>query len=122
MYWNSCRLSKLNAEQKCDIAAREIEELRDEIDKSKEDAEKVVDNHKAVMEEADIALAEIKKAMYEFNRDIVQGAVNDRTKKVMAEKAQRYFEEKIRQRVSHQTNVWKVFGCLYGKFKPKIIL
>ena len=53
------------------------------------------------MEEADIALAEIKKAMYEFNRDIVQGAVNDRTKKVMAEKVQRYFEEKIRQRVSH---------------------
>ncbi|EDV25978.1 Coiled-coil domain-containing protein 113 [Trichoplax sp. H2] len=92
------RLSKLNAEQKCDIAAREIEELRDEIDKSKEDAEKVVDNHKAVMEEADIALAEIKKAMYEYNRDIVQGAVNDRTKKVMAEKVQRYFEEKIRQR------------------------
>ena len=28
------------------------------------------------MEEADIRLSEVKKAQYEFNRDIVNGAVN----------------------------------------------
>lgn len=28
------------------------------------------------MEEADIHIAETKKALYEFNRDIVQGSVN----------------------------------------------
>ena len=28
------------------------------------------------MEEADIRFAEVKKAQYEFNRDIVSGAVN----------------------------------------------
>ena len=28
------------------------------------------------MEEADIRYAEVKKAQYEFNRDIVNGAVN----------------------------------------------
>ena len=28
------------------------------------------------MEEADIRLSEVKKAQYEFNRDIVTGAVN----------------------------------------------
>lgn len=31
---------------------------------------------KAVMEEADIRSAEIKKASYEFERDVVKGAVN----------------------------------------------
>ena len=31
---------------------------------------------KAVMEEADIRSAEVKKASYEFERDIVKGAVN----------------------------------------------
>lgn len=31
---------------------------------------------KAVMEEADIGSAEIKKASYEFERDVVKGAVN----------------------------------------------
>ena len=41
---------KLNAEQKCDIAQREIEELREEIDKLKEDAEKILDTYKVVMD------------------------------------------------------------------------
>lgn len=30
----------------------------------------------AVMEEADVRYTEVKKAQYEFNRDIVNGAVN----------------------------------------------
>ena len=37
---------RLTAEQKCDIAQREIEELREEIDKLKEDSEKVLDTYK----------------------------------------------------------------------------
>ena len=37
---------RLNAEQKCDIAQREIEELREEIDNLKEDSEKVLDTYK----------------------------------------------------------------------------
>ena len=35
---------KLSAEQKCDIATRELEELRESIEKMKEDAEKKLDN------------------------------------------------------------------------------
>lgn len=108
----SFRHLKLSAEQKCDIAQRELEELRDEIEKLKDESEKILDNfrvsHKvvdviylkensdefcyshgvicnnyfcvfycqAVMEEADIRSAEVKKASYEFERDIVKGAVN----------------------------------------------
>ena len=37
---------KLTAEQKCDIAQREIEELRDDIGKLKEESEKIVDTYK----------------------------------------------------------------------------
>ena len=40
------RLLKLTAEQKCDIAQREIEELRDEIDRLNEESEKVLDTYK----------------------------------------------------------------------------
>lgn len=39
---------KLTAEQKCDIAQREIEELREEIERLKEDSEKVLDTYKVV--------------------------------------------------------------------------
>lgn len=92
------RHMKLTAEQKCDIAQRELEELREDIDKLKEESEKILDNYKAIMEEADIRNAEIRKTSYEFNRDIVQGAVNQRTGKVIAERSSRYFEDKLRAR------------------------
>ena len=35
---------KLNAEQKCDIAQRELEELRDDIEKRRDESEKILDN------------------------------------------------------------------------------
>lgn len=43
---NMDRSLRLTAEQKCDIAQREIEELREEIDTLKEDSEKVLDTYK----------------------------------------------------------------------------
>ena len=43
---NMDRTLRLNAEQKCDIAQREIEEYREEIDRLREESEKVLDNFK----------------------------------------------------------------------------
>lgn len=43
--------------------------------------------------------AEIKKASYEFKRDIEQQAINRRTSKIIAERVVRYFEDKIRAKV-----------------------
>ncbi|KAK3727608.1 hypothetical protein QZH41_004588 [Actinostola sp. cb2023] len=67
---------KLTAEQKCDIAQRELEELREDIQKLGDESEKILDNYKAIMEEAEIRNAEMKKSSYEFERDIMKGAVN----------------------------------------------
>ena len=92
------RSLRLSAEQKCDIAQREIEEYREEIEKLKDESEKVLDTYKAIMEEADIRISETKKTSYEFERDIVKGAVNARTDKIVAEKVTRYFEDKLRAR------------------------
>eukprot|EP00842_Homolaphlyctis_polyrhiza_P000574 jgi/Hompol1/1517/HPOL_000923-RA len=86
----------LTSEQKSEIATRELEELRDEIQHQKEEWGKIMDNYKAEIEEVEIRVSEIKKAMYEFKRDIVQQAVNQRTGKVIAERIVRYFEDKIR--------------------------
>ncbi|KAJ1328493.1 hypothetical protein BSLG_010225 [Batrachochytrium salamandrivorans] len=88
----------LTSEQKSEIATRELEELRDEIQHQQEEWEKLIDNYKAEIEEVEIRVSEIKKAMYEFKRDIVQQAVNQRTGKVMAERVIRYFEDKIRSK------------------------
>ena len=40
------RTLRLSAEQKCDIASREIEEFREEIERLREESEKVVDTYK----------------------------------------------------------------------------
>ena len=58
------------------------------------------------MEEADLRLTETKKEAYEFDRDIMKGAVNQRTNKVVAEKVVRYFEDKLRSRVSINAFGW----------------
>ncbi|KAJ3360994.1 hypothetical protein HDU91_004178, partial [Kappamyces sp. JEL0680] len=50
----------------------------------------------AELEESEIRFVEIKKALYEFKRDIEGQALNSRTGKVIAERIVRYFEDKIR--------------------------
>ena len=40
------RLLKLSLEQKCDVATRELDELRDELTKRGEEKEKVLDHHR----------------------------------------------------------------------------
>ena len=64
----------------------------------KDNAEKKLNTYRAVMEEAEIRLGEVKKAQYEFNRDIVNGAVNPRSNKIIAEKLTRSIEDKLRAR------------------------
>ena len=53
----------------------------------------------ASLEEADVRVNELKKTMYEFERDICKGAVNVRTNKIIAEKVVRHFEDKMKARV-----------------------
>ena len=91
---------KLLMEQKCEIANAELEQLQRENDETKKSSEKLVDTLRAVLEETDIRIAELKKDAYEFKRDIVVGAENMRTGKTVAEKMVRYMEEKLRSRDS----------------------
>ncbi len=90
---------RLTAEQKCDIATKEIEELRAEMKKMDEDAEKDLDTQRAILEEADVRFNESKKDLYEFERDIYKGAVNQKTKKVISERLFKYLDDKLKEQV-----------------------
>ncbi|CAG5115184.1 unnamed protein product [Candidula unifasciata] len=92
------RSQRLTAEQKCDIAQKEIEALKTSIIKVDEESEKSLDYYKAIMEEAEINLSELKKEYYEFERDVLKGALHPRTNKIIAEKCLRFFEDKIKAR------------------------
>jgi len=90
-------VSLLSIDQKIDIANTVHEDIVAEIDNNKRSSEKMIDTLRAVLEETEIRIGELKRDAYEFKRDVVVGAENPRTGKIMAEKVIRYFEDKYKQ-------------------------
>lgn len=89
---------RLTADQKCEIASKEIDELKDDTNRAADMAERSLDGYKAVLEEADIRMNEIKIEIHEFDRDINRGAINQLNKKVITEKLFKYFDDRIKDR------------------------
>ncbi|KAG9415721.1 hypothetical protein AC1031_000103 [Aphanomyces cochlioides] len=86
----------ISIEQKNAICSAELEEAQKEVEETKRTSERLIDTLRAVLEETDIRISELKMDAYEFKRDIVVGAENFRTGKTMAEKMIRYMEDKLR--------------------------
>lgn len=87
----------LTSEMKHEISQSIWEDMKSEIENHRKNAEKTIDTLRAVLEETEIRINELKRDAYEFKRDIVVGAENPRTGKIMAERATRYFEDKLKQ-------------------------
>lgn len=95
---------RLTADQKCEIASKEIEELREESRKANDESEKNLDSYKAILEEADIRINEIKIEMHEFERNVLKAGYNPMSKKIAAEKLIKYFEDRMKERVKKIRN------------------
>jgi hypothetical protein len=89
----------VSLEQKTELAQQEVDDLKDEIELTKAESEKLLDRLQAITEECDMRIAQVKKDVYEFRREIVIGGESARTGKIVAEKVIRYFEEKLRAKV-----------------------
>lgn len=89
---------KLTDDEKNDLVSQEVELVQAEIDQLKKAGDKDIDDIRTLMEEVDMRIAECKKDTYEFKRDIIIGAENPRTGKIVAEKMIRFMEEKLRQK------------------------
>uniref|UniRef100_A0A8D0EZX8 Cilia- and flagella-associated protein 263 n=1 Tax=Strix occidentalis caurina TaxID=311401 RepID=A0A8D0EZX8_STROC len=90
----------LTVEQKCELVERELTEVKDEIQWMKEDSEQTLQNLEAVVEEADVWWADIKKAISDFEKDIMSTMSSKKGSLTASEKVLRYLEEKNRQRVT----------------------
>lgn len=91
---------KLTSDQKCDIAVKEIEDIKVEIQRQYDDSERELDTYKAIFEESEIRCNELKKDAYEFDRDICKDSVNAKTRKVMSEVLIKYLNDKLKSRES----------------------
>lgn len=87
----------LTSEQKYDISNVVHDDLLQEIENHRKSSEKMIDTLRSVLEETEIRINELKRDAYEFKRDVVVGAENVRTGKIMAEKVARYFEDKVKK-------------------------
>ena len=90
----------VTVEQKYDIASSVLEDLHGELEKNKKNFEKMIDTLRAVLEETEIRISDLKRDAYEFKRDVVVGAENTRTGKIIAERVCRYLEDKMKQKDS----------------------
>ncbi|KAJ7997807.1 hypothetical protein DPEC_G00215960 [Dallia pectoralis] len=88
----------LTLEEKCDVAQRELDDMREDLEKLKESSERVLHNYKATLEEADIRLVEVKKASYEFDRDVATVFKEKRGVTMGAEKVIRFIEDRMRSK------------------------
>jgi len=88
----------LTHDQKFFIATRELEALREEIDRCQLEGEKEVEQLQSLREETETHISEIKREAFEFRRDIVAGAVNPRTGTIMSERVAQYYEGKIKSK------------------------
>ena len=87
---------ELTLAQKHDIATQEGEFVRASIDECKNISEKLVDDLRALLEEADIKIAEVSKDAYEFKRDVNASAAG----KPLGEKLLHFLEDKLRTKDS----------------------
>lgn len=94
---NRNAVNLLTSDQKYDIANVVNEDLQAELETHRKNSEKMIDTLRAVLEETEIRIGELRRDAYEFKRDVVVGAENARTGKIMSERVTRYFEDKVKQ-------------------------
>lgn len=88
----------LTNEEKYEIANQEAEALKKNIDEGRIKSDGILETLRAILEETDMAITEIRKDAFEFQREILIGGENSRTGKIEAEKVIKYREEKLRQK------------------------
>ncbi|XP_061863876.1 coiled-coil domain-containing protein 113 isoform X2 [Colius striatus] len=97
----------LPVEQKCELAERELTEMKKAIQKMKEDLEKTLQSLEAVIE--DIWWADVNKATSDFEKDII-GTISSKEGSITAgEKLLRYMEQKNHQREEETRETFSEF-------------
>uniref|UniRef100_A0A6U5BNP3 Cilia- and flagella-associated protein 263 n=2 Tax=Hemiselmis andersenii TaxID=464988 RepID=A0A6U5BNP3_HEMAN len=87
---------ELTLQQKFEIANAEGDQAKAQMEECKNVSEKLIDDLRALLEEADIKLSEISKDSYEFKRDVSNSAPG----KPISEKVLHYLEDKLRTKDS----------------------
>ncbi|NXI44348.1 CC113 protein, partial [Galbula dea] len=112
------RMTGQAVEQKHELAEQELTEVKDEIQRMKEDSEQTLQNLEAVIEEADIWGADVKKAIRDFEKDI-STISSKRWRDPASDSLLGYMEEKNCQRDLLREKLCSK-NCLLRGYKKKL--
>ncbi|XP_004483013.1 cilia- and flagella-associated protein 263 isoform X6 [Dasypus novemcinctus] len=93
-------LTSLTVDQKCELVQKELEDTKDELRHMRANAERDLQHHEAIIEEAEIRWAEVKKAVYDFEKDILKTISKKKGSILATQKVLKYIEDMNRQRDS----------------------
>ncbi|KAM9191611.1 cilia- and flagella-associated protein 263 [Dugong dugon] len=92
------RVITLTVDQKCELAQKELEDTKEEIRHMRANAERDLQHHEAIIEEAEIRWAEVQRAVRDFEKDILKTISKKKGSILATQKVMKYLEDMNRRR------------------------
>uniref|UniRef100_A0A8C3X5P6 Cilia- and flagella-associated protein 263 n=1 Tax=Catagonus wagneri TaxID=51154 RepID=A0A8C3X5P6_9CETA len=92
------RVTALTVDQKCELVQRELEDAKDEIRHMRANAERDLQHHEAIIEEAEIRWIEVQTEVHEFKKDILKTVSKKKGSILATQKMMKYIEDMNRRR------------------------
>ncbi|XP_003823753.1 coiled-coil domain-containing protein 113 isoform X1 [Pan paniscus] len=88
----------LTADQKLELVQKEVEDMKDDLRHTRANAERDLQHHEAIIEEAEIRWSEVSRAVHEFEKDILKAISKKKGSILATQKVMKYIEDMNRRR------------------------
>ncbi|KAI4558869.1 hypothetical protein MJT46_013511 [Ovis ammon polii x Ovis aries] len=92
------RVMGLSVDQKLELVQKELEDTKDEIRHMRANAERDLQHHEAIIEEAEIRWTEVEREVHEFEKDILKTISKKKGSILATQKVMKYIEDMNRRR------------------------
>ncbi|XP_019835721.2 cilia- and flagella-associated protein 263 isoform X4 [Bos indicus] len=92
------RVMGLSVDQKLELVQKELEDTKDEIRHMRANAERDLQHHEAIIEEAEIRWTEVQKEVHDFEKDILKTISKKKGSILATQKVMKYIEDMNRRR------------------------
>ncbi|KAB0350666.1 hypothetical protein FD754_015523 [Muntiacus muntjak] len=92
------RVMGLSVDQKFELVQKELEDTKDEIRHMRANAERDLQHHEAIIEEAEIRWTEVQREVHEFEKDILKTISKKKGSILATQKVMKYIEDMNRRR------------------------
>ncbi|XP_045298884.1 coiled-coil domain-containing protein 113 isoform X1 [Leopardus geoffroyi] len=88
----------LSYDQKCELVLKELDDMKDEIRHMRANAERDLQHHEAIIEEAEMRWVEVCRAVHEFKKDVLKTISKKKGSILATQKVMKYIEDMNRRR------------------------